>query len=242
MPDNSLSGKSFVVAGGSQGIGLSITRGLHRLGATVHVMSRTTGELPQSDQILHQTVDFATEDTIPAEFPETIHGAVYCPGTINLRSFRGLPLETFRHDFEVNLLGAVKFLKGCLSGLKKGGAERASSVVLFSTVAVQTGLPMHCSVASAKGGVEGLTRSLAAELAPAVRVNCLAPALTDTPLAASFFSSPEKRSAMDARYPLARAGQPEDLAEAALWLLEERGGWITGQIIHVDGGLSSLRV
>ena len=176
------------------------------------------------------------------ELPDAIHGVAYCPGTINLRSFRGLKPEDFRNDFEVNTMGAVRFLQGCLNGLKKGAKEQPTSVVLFSTVAVGTGLPMHASIAMAKGAIEGLTRALAAELAPKVRVNCLAPALTDTPLAASFFATDEKRAAMDAKYPLGRAGAAADLANMAAMLLSSNSGWVTGQIIGVDGGMSAIRV
>ena len=138
-------------------------------------------------------------------------------------------------------MGAVKFLKGCLNGLKRGATEQPTSVVLFSTVAVATGLPMHASIAVAKGAIEGLSRSLAAELAPKVRVNCLAPALTDTPLAANFFATDEKRAAMDAKYPLGRAGKAADLANMAAMLLSPNSGWVTGQIIGVDGGMSAIR-
>ena len=105
-----------------------------------------------------------------------------CPGSINLRSFRSLKPNDFRKDLEINLIGAVKFLQACMAGIKKGAADQPTSVVLFSTVAVSQGLPMHASVAAAKGAIEGLTRSLASEWAPKIRVNCLAPALTETPL------------------------------------------------------------
>ncbi len=237
----SLEGKTFLIAGGSTGIGNELARQLSESGANVHVFSRTQGELELGGPVTHHSCDFSTDDFESAELPETIHGAVYCPGTINLRSFRSLTLEDFRNDLEVNTIGAIKFLKGCLSGLKKGADQQPTSVVLFSTVAVGTGMPMHSSIAVAKGAIEGLTRSLAAELAPNVRVNCLAPALTDTPLAAKFFATEEKRAAMDAKYPLGRAGSPEDLASMAATLLSPNCGWVTGQIIGVDGGMSSIR-
>ena len=238
---DSLKDKTYVIAGGSKGIGRVLTQQLLEAGAHVHVFSRTIGELTESDRLTHCSIDFSSDDFESVELPEAIHGVAYCPGTINLRSFRALKLENFRDDFEVNVMGAVKFLKGCQAGLKKGSATDPASVVLFSTVAVGTGLPMHSSVAVAKGAIEGLTRSLAAELAPKIRVNCLAPALTDTPLAANFFATDEKRAAMDAKYPLARAGTPADLAYMAKLLLSPDSGWVTCQIIGVDGGMSSIR-
>ena len=139
------------------------------------------------------------------------------------------------------MLGAVKFLQACLPGLKKGAGSQPSSVVLFSTVAVGQGMPMHASIAAAKGAVEGLTRTLGAEWAPQIRVNCVAPALTETPLAERFFANDEKREAMAVRYPLKRTGMPSDLAQAACFLLQPSNSWITGQVLGVDGGMSTLR-
>ena len=215
--NDSLKDKTYLIAGGSKGIGLALTKQLLASGASVHVFSRTRGDLPEDERLTYKACDFSGDDFESVELPDAIHGVAYCPGTINLRSFRGLKPEDFRNDFEV-AMGAVKFLKGCLNGLKKGAKEHPTSVVLFSTVAVGTGLPMHASIAMAKGAIEGLTRSLAAELAPKVRVNCLAPALTDTPLAANFFATDEKRAAMDAKYPLGRAGTAADLANMACLL------------------------
>ncbi len=236
----SLLNKTYAIAGGSKGIGLSLTKQLLADGAVVHVYARTAGDLPKHDDLFYHEADFLSDDLPLADLPEELNGAAYCPGSINLRSFRSLSLETFRQDFEINTLGAIKFLKGCLAGLKKEGKTNASSIVLFSTVAVQTGLPMHTSIASAKGAVEGLTRSLAAEFAPHIRVNCLAPGLTDTPLACQFFSTREKQEAMDAKYPLKRAGRPEDIAHAASFLLSDKSDWITGQILGIDGGMASI--
>ena len=237
---NSLKNKTYLIAGGSKGIGSALTQQLLDADATIHVYSRSEGDLQQSERLVHHACDFAGEDFASAEIPETIHGVAYCPGSINLRSFRSLKLADFQDDFEINVLGAIKFLKGCLRGLKKGADEHPTSVVLFSTVAVGIGLPMHASVAVAKGALEGLTRTLAAELAPNTRVNCLAPALTETPLAANFFSTEEKRAAMNAKYPLGRAGTPSDLANMAAFLLSPKSDWLTGQVIGVDGGMSAI--
>ena len=239
--NDSLKDKTYVIAGGSKGIGLSLTNLLLDAGAKVHVYSRTTGDLPVNDQLTHRACDFLDDDFELSELPVSMHGVAYCPGTINLRSFRGLKLDDFRKDFEVNTLGAVKFLKLCLDGLKKGTDISPSSIVLFSTVAVNVGLPMHASIAAAKGAIEGLTRSLAAELASGIRVNCIAPALTDTPLAANLLSTDEKRAAMNAKYPLGRTGKPNDIANLAKFLLSPESEWITGQVIGVDGGMSAIR-
>lgn len=238
--NDSLKNRTYLIAGGSKGIGLALTQQLTSNGATVHVYSRSTGDLAATENLTHHVCDFASDDFAAAELPDEIHGVAYCPGTINLRSFRALKIDDFRHDFEINTMGAIKFLKGVQAGLKRGAGEHPSSAVLFSTVAVGKGLPMHASIAVAKGAIEGLSRSLASELAPHTRVNCIAPALTDTPLASNFFASDEKRAMMDAKYPLKRAGQPDDLASMAAFLLSPASGWITGQTIGVDGGMSTL--
>jgi len=232
---------TYVIAGGSSGIGLDLVRLLAPAAARVDVWSRTPGSLEVGGVVRHAACDFSVADGPLPELPDEIQGAVYCPGTITLKSFRSLTPADFRQDLEVNLLGAVRFLQACqprLKGLDGGPA----SVVLFSTVAVGQGMPMHAAVAAAKGAVEGLVRSLAAEWAPKVRVNAIAPALTDTPLASRLLSSPEKREAMAARYPLKRIGTSMDAAALARFLLSSDSGWMTGQVLGLDGGLSTLRV
>jgi NAD(P)-dependent dehydrogenase (short-subunit alcohol dehydrogenase family) len=232
---------NFVIAGGSKGIGLELVRLLEPTAARVDVYSRSVDELSVSQTVQHHDCDFTQDQIQLDELPETINGIAYCPGSINLRSFRSLKPDDFRNDLEINLIGAVKFLQACMTGLKKGAGDDPTSVVLFSTVAVGQGLPMHASIAAAKGAIEGLTRSLAAEWAPKIRVNCLAPALTETPLASRFFATPESREAMAAKYPLGRTGLPQDLASIAKFLLSSESSWITGQVIGVDGGMSSVR-
>ena len=232
---------NFVIAGGTKGIGSELVRWLEPVADQINVYSRSGEGQDPNPKSRYFQCDFTDDEFELDGLPDEIQGAVYCPGTINLRSFRSLKPEDFRHDFEVNLMGAVKFLKACLPGLKKRAGEQSSSVLMFSTVAVSQGMPMHASVAASKGAIEGLTRSLAAELAPKIRVNCLAPALTETPLAAKFFANPESREAMAKKYPLGRTGLPQDLAATARFLLSPEAGWITGQVIGVDGGMSSLR-
>ncbi|MEZ6097159.1 MAG: SDR family oxidoreductase [Pirellulaceae bacterium] len=233
--------RNFVIAGGTKGIGLELVRMLEPDADNICVYSRSQDKLTTSEKVSHYICDFTSDEVYVEGLPDAIHGVAYCPGSINLRSFRSLKPDDFRRDLEVNLIGAVRFLQACLSGLKKGADEQPTSVVLFSTVAVAQGMPMHSSVAAAKGAIEGLTRSLAAEWAPTIRVNCLAPALTETELAARFFEKPEARETMAARYPLRRTGLPKDLAAMAGFLLLPDSGWITGQVIGVDGGMSKLR-
>jgi NAD(P)-dependent dehydrogenase (short-subunit alcohol dehydrogenase family) len=190
-------------------------------------------------------VDHHRFDAVAGPFPEdslppTLDGVVYCPGSIRLRPLARLTEEEFVEDFQLNLLGAVKVIQGCRKALRK--AEAGASIVLFSTVAVQTGMPFHASVASAKGAVEGLTRSLAAELAPHIRVNAVAPSMTDTPLAAALLADDAKRKAAADRHPLKRVGSPEDIASVAVFLLGEESSWITGQVVGVDGGMGPIRL
>ncbi len=181
----------------------------------------------------------ATYDSLPEDFlPKRLDALVYCPGSIRLQPFDRLSNEDFREDFETNLMGAVHALQWAMPALK---AAPVASVVLFSTVAVTTGMPMHASIAAAKGAVEGLTRSLAAEWAPQIRINAIAPSLTDTPLAAKLLRTERQRAAAAERHPLARVGQAIDIATAAQFLLSHEARWITGQIMHVDGGMGSLR-
>jgi len=220
--------KSILLIGGNSGIGAALAAALQARGYSVLMAHRS------SDPPLNITDD---EPAFPAvEGP--LDGLVYLPGSINLKPFASLRPADFRSDFEVNLLGAVKTLQHYQKALQ--AAENAS-VVLFSTVAVSTGMGFHASVAAAKGAVEGLTRSLAAEWAPRVRVNAVAPSLTDTPMATRLLRSEAQREASAKRHPLGRIGQPEDVAAAAIFLLGDESAWMTGQVLHVDGGMGALR-
>lgn len=233
-----MSNKSFIVVGGSKGIGLEITKSLSARGHQILVLSRTNDNLAGIAGVQHQSFDATTDEVDKGWLPESIDGLVYCPGSINLRSFRALKPEVYREDFELNVVGAIKVLQAALPGLKKNGS---SSVLLFSTVAVTLGMHAHASIAASKGAIEGLTRTLAAELAPHTRVNCLAPALTDTPLTEKFFADPEKAKSMGEMYPLGRTGTANDLAAAGLFLLDGESSWVTGQVWGVDGGMSRVR-
>lgn len=230
--------KNFLIVGGSYGIGSGIVEILAAQKANVYVASRTNDALPSLPNVHHQTIDILEED-IQLDLPETLHGVVYCPGSANFKPFRSAKPNHFREAMEINLIGAVKVLQLTQKILSK--TENAS-VLLFSTVAVGQGMPYHATVASAKGAVEGLVKTLAAEWAPKVRVNCIAPSLTDTPLVGRLLATDEKREASGKRHPLQRVGTIQDMAEAACFLLSEKSGWITGQVIGVDGGMSNLRV
>ncbi len=232
--------KNIFIVGGSSGIGLELVKILHDNHHEIYVGSRTNKTLAEIPSIHHLALDVKAESPELEALPEILHGLVYCPGTIVLKPFQRLTIDDFLQDFNLNLLGAVKIIQGCLKRLKKSPV--GASVILFSTVAVQAGMAFHASVCSAKGAVEGLTRSLAAEFAPRIRVNAIAPSLTDTPLAQDLLSSEAKRQAAAERHPLKRIGTTRDIAQLAAHLLSDSGTWITGQIIHVDGGMSSLRV
>jgi len=232
--------QNIFIVGGSSGIGLELVKSLSGDQYEIYVGSRTNKGLTETAGIHHFELDVRAEALELGALPETLQGLVYCPGTIVLKPFQRLTIDDFVEDFNVNFLGAVKVIQGCLNRLRKSPA--GASIVLFSTVAVKTGMAFHASVASAKGAIEGLTRSLAAEFAPRIRVNAIAPSLTETPLAQNLLSSEEKRQASAERHPLKRIGSPQDIARLAAHLLSDAGSWITGQIIHVDGGMGALRV
>lgn len=231
--------KNFLIIGGSKGIGLALVKKLAAEGHQIQVVARAAGDVPNLPNIDFFEGDVLDENFELTDLPAKIDGVAYCPGSINLKPFRSLKPADFQKDFDINVLGAIKVLQGIQKQLKKSGN---GSVVLFSTVAVQQGMAFHASVAAAKGALEGLTRALAAEWAPRIRVNCIAPSLTDTSLAERLLSSPEKKEAAANRHPLKKVGTAEELAEVAAFLLSEKSGWITGQVIGVDGGMSSLKV
>lgn len=228
--------KNILIIGGSSGIGLALAEQLapHN---NVIVASRTAESIAGLD-VKHITYDATQDDLDTSLLPEILHGFVYCPGSINLRPFKGLKLDAFQSDFEINLLGAVRSLKSVLNQLSASGN---ASVVFFSTVAVQTGMPFHSSVASSKGAIEGLTRSLAAEFAPKIRVNAIAPSLVDTPMASKFLNNEVKIEKANERHPLGRVGNAKEMAQASAFLLGEESSWMTGKILQIDGGIGNLK-
>lgn len=227
---------NFLVIGASSGIGYETARQLIDAGANVYAASRQQPSLP----LTHFVWDAATDTpSFVASLPEVLHGVVYAPGTINLKPFNRLSAEDFKQDFQINVLGAIAVLQACLPNLRKANG---ASVVLYSTVAAKIGMGFHASVAVSKGAVEGLAKSLAAEWAGAsIRVNVIAPSLTDTPLAKILLNTPEKQEASNKRHPLGRYGTAQDVASATLFLLNPASAWVTGQVIGIDGGMGSLK-
>ena len=224
--------KNYLIIGGSKGVGEQIVKELSEKGNFCHVISRSeptyefNGNWHQLDALV---------DTLPTI--DTVDGLVYCLGSINLKPFNRLSIEDFNSDLNVNFFGALKAFQHYLPVLKK--SEQAS-VVFFSTVAVQSGMPYHASIAASKGAVEGLVKSLAAEFAPKIRVNAIAPSLIDSPLASGILRSDQIRENMIAKHPLKRILNPVDVSQTACFLLTDASNGITGQIIVQDNGLVSL--
>jgi 3-oxoacyl-[acyl-carrier protein] reductase len=229
--------KNILLIGGSYGIGLAIAKEL-QYENKVFVASRTNAEIAEM-HVTHIPFDVTTDTLDTSKLPEIIDGLVYCPGSINLRPFRGLKPEAFEQDLQINFISLVKVIQSVLPNLT---ASNQSSIVLFSSVAASMGMPFHTSVAAAKGAIEGFAKALAAEYAPKIRVNVIAPSLTDTPLAEKFLSNDDKKEKSAQRHPLKRVGTSEDMAQMASFLLSEKSSWISGQVFHVDGGMSTLLV
>ena len=228
--------KNILVIGASAGIGKQVALQLS-------ADNRVYGTYKKSNATNYENVFFHFLDIeqpdINLDFvPEVLHGFVYCPGTIVLKPFSRLQLSDFQSDFHINFLGMIKILQQILPNLRK--AEQAS-IVLFSSVAVQMGMAFHSSIAASKGAIEGFTKAAAAEFSPAVRVNCIAPSLTETPLAEPLLNTEAKIIAMGAKHPLQRIGQPEDIANMVDFLLSKKSSWITGQTFHIDGGMSAIK-
>jgi NAD(P)-dependent dehydrogenase (short-subunit alcohol dehydrogenase family) len=225
------------IVGGSSGVGLELVKILSSQNDRVFATYRNS--VPQDGLAQWNSLNVLAETIDLSFLPDSIDSFVYCPGAVNLKPFARINPDEFVSDYQLQVIGAVKTIQAALPRLKNSAA---ASIIMFSTVAVQIGFNFHSLVSSSKGAVEGLTRALAAELAPKIRVNCIAPSITDTPLAASLLNSDQKKELNAQRHPLKKIGQPEDIANLAAFLVSEKSRWMTGQVFHVDGGISSVRV
>jgi 3-oxoacyl-[acyl-carrier protein] reductase len=229
---------NYLIIGGSSGIGLQLVKNLLNDGHTVYAASRQKRHLPAEAKFLELDI-LGDVSILKTEIPEELHGLAYCPGTINLKPFGRLSEDDFLNDYKTNVLGAVKVIQQVINKLK---SVNTSSIVLFSTVAANTGMGFHASVSASKSALQGLGISLAAEFASSkIRVNIIAPSLTDTPLDSALLSNAERKEASDKRHPLGRIGNAQEIADAATFLLSDKSSWITGQVLGIDGGMSTLR-
>lgn len=237
---------TILIYGGTGGIGSETARLLKAKGYHLHLVGRDASRLETIARALDAGMSVAdVQDPesfgrVANEAGNSLAGLVYAVGTINLKPLGRLTSADFESDFRLNAMGAALAVQASLPALKAYAGT--ASVLLFSTVAVAQGFASHASVAMAKGAVEGLTRALGAELAPKIRVNAIAPSLTDTPLAKAITGQPAMAQALGQMHPLARLGTAADSARMAAFLVSDEADWITGQVIGVDGGRSTLRV
>lgn len=227
--------KTTLLIGGNSGIGLATAKALQAQGHSLLAAARSPEPLAA---LGIPTQPFEATGEVKLELPDSLDGLIYFPGSISLKPFHRLTEADFLQDFQVNCLGAAKAIQAALPALKK---SESASVVLFSTVAVDQGMGFHASIAAAKGAVEGMAKSLAAELAPKIRVNVIAPSLTDTPLASALLGNEAKQEAAAKRHPLQQVGKPEDIAGLIAYLMSDASQFMSGQILRPDGGLSSVR-
>lgn len=226
--------KTIIIIGGSRGIGKAITQCLLTNHNVVNI-SRSVPEFTH-DNLTHYSCD-VLNDELPVV--PVADGLIYCPGSINLKPFKRLNTEDFKQDFEINVIGAVKAIQFYISSLSQSDS---SSVVLFSTVATTLGMPFHASVATAKSAVEGLTKSVAADLAPKIRVNAIAPTITNTDLAAKLLRNDRMIENTIQRHPLKKFLNPEEVATMAEYLISEQSKSISGQVFKMDCGIVSLKL
>lgn len=228
--------RTTLLIGGNSGIGLATAQRLAGRGDTLLAAARSDRALAGLGIAVQH---FDATSPVPLDLPPSLDGMIYFPGSISLKPFHRLKADDFLTDFRINCLGAVSAIQSALPALR---AAESPSIVLFSSVAVAQGMAFHASIAAAKGALEGLALSLAAELAPKIRVNVIAPSLTDTPLAAGLLGSEAKREAAAKRHPLQQIGNADEVAELAAFLLSDASKFMTGQILRPDGGLSSVRL
>lgn len=226
--------QNIVIIGGSKGIGSAIL--LQQLeNNKVYNISRSAPDVTHPN-LIHYPIS-VLEDDLPEI--ETVDVLIYCPGSITLKPILSLNLDDFRNDFEINVIGAVKAIQKYLPALKKGNNP---SIVLFSTVAAKLGMPFHASIATAKAGIEGLVKSLGAELASVVRVNAIAPTITETSLSANILRNDRMKENMMERHPMKNYLKPNEVAEMANYLISENAKSISGQIFEMDYGIVSFKL
>jgi NAD(P)-dependent dehydrogenase (short-subunit alcohol dehydrogenase family) len=232
--------KNILIIGASSGIGLATANLLSKEGYNVIGTYNNTIVKPNNNTgISYHHYDVLASDKDFSFIPEVLDGIIYCPGSINLKPFNRIKIDDFKNDFELQVIGAIELIQNAIKSIQN---SKNASIVFFSTVAVQSGFPFHTQVSVSKGAIEGFTKALSAELAPRVRVNCIAPSLTDTPLANKLINNESKLEANANKHPLKRIGTVEDIANAAAFLISDKSSWITGQIIHVDGGISTIKL
>lgn len=226
--------KTIVVIGGSKGIGLSIVKLLTPSHKVISI-SRSVSNI-EHENLTHYSVD-----VLSGELPDIseVDGLVYCPGSINLKPISRLKIQDFKNDFEINVIGAVKAIQKYARVMKD---SQHPSIVLFSTVAVKLGMPFHASIATAKAGVEGLVKSLGAEFAPKIRINAIAPTVTDTELAAKLLRNERMIENITERHPLKKFLNPDEVAEMALFLLSHKTASMSGQILEMDCGIVNFKI
>ncbi len=232
-------GKNILVIGGSSGIGLDLVQLLSKEGANVYTASRSSSD-SWSPSVRYQPLDVLENmDLLSSFLPEELHGVVYSVGNINLKPFSRVSEIDLVDDFRLNVVGAARTVQLALKSLKN---VPSASIVFISSVAARTGMGFHSSIAASKAALEGLAVSLAAELSVnRIRVNVVSPSLTNTQLSTKFLNTPDKMEASAKRHPLGKYGEPADISAAIAFLLSQDSGWITGQVIAVDGGMGSLR-
>jgi NAD(P)-dependent dehydrogenase (short-subunit alcohol dehydrogenase family) len=229
--------KTYLIIGGSSGIGQATVQQLAEAGHRVYATYLSNPVTTTQNNVTYHELDVLADDLSLDFIEENLDGIAFCPGQINLKPFKAIKPKTFAEDYNLQVLGFIKVLQASLKKLNEG-----ASIVAYSTVAVQSGFNFHSIVAASKGAIEGLVTSLAAEFAPKFRVNAIAPSLVNTPMAGTLLNSEEKIKANGDRHPLKRVGQPEDIAKMTTFLLSEDSSWMTGQVLHVDGGKSTINL